>query len=102
MLELTGFEARAANDGLAAVGLALDFRPDAALLDLSLPGLDGFQVARHFRDSPALGRTFLIGLSGRRIENHEAQAAGFDHYIVKPVDVAALIDLLRSLPSGSA
>jgi PAS domain S-box-containing protein len=96
LLELWGCEARVAHDGPAALAAAAEFRPDVILLDIGLPGLDGYQVARRLRESPGLGSARLVALSGYGDLEHRrrAEAAGFHHHLTKPVEPEALRRLL--------
>lgn len=87
LLELAGHEVAIAGDGLHALRLVEEFEPDVALVDLGLPLLDGFQVARRIRHVHPK-RPLLIALSGygREEDKQQSKAAGFDHHLVKPVD----------------
>ncbi|WP_158633404.1 ATP-binding protein [Tautonia sociabilis] len=104
LLALSGYRVETAADGLAGLE-ALRNRPDLALLDLGLPGLDGFSVARAARDDASLCDLPLIALTGssRAEDQAEALAAGFDAHLVKPVlldELQRLIDrFLRRGPS---
>src|SRR5688500_13011309 len=90
LLESSGHEVRAAHRGLDAIDAALDFRPDAVLLDVGLPDVDGFEVARRLRALPGFERTLLIAATGYSRDHHRRRAAeaGFDHYLIKPFDPA--------------
>ena len=92
-----GHETRTAFTGPDAVAAAAEFLPEVVLLDIGLPGMDGFEVARQLRAMPALDGVFLIAMSGYGSDEDraEAQAAGFDEYLVKPVDLDLLRELLR-------
>jgi CheY-like chemotaxis protein len=96
LLRLQGYSARIAADGPEAVAAARELRPDVALLDLGLPGLDGFEVARRLRALPELAGITLVALSGygREEDRRRAREAGIDHHLVKPVDLDALQALL--------
>lgn len=96
LLELAGFEAASAHDGPSALRAAIAFRPDAIVLDIGLPGLDGYQVARHIRSSPELKGIVLIALTGhgRDADRERSSQAGFDHHFVKPTDPNTLCDVL--------
>ena len=93
-----GHETRTAFTGPDAVTAAAEFLPEVVLLDIGLPGMDGYEVAHRLRAMPALAGAFLVAMSGYGSdEDHaKAQAAGFDEYMVKPVDLDRLRDLLRS------
>ncbi len=95
---LRGHETRIVFTGPDAVAAAAEFTPDVVLLDIGLPGMDGFEVARRLRAMPALADTFLVAISGYDTkEDHDrAQAAGFDEYLVKPVALDVLREWLQS------
>jgi CheY-like chemotaxis protein len=88
-----------AEDGAAGIELALDERPDVALVDLGLPGVDGLEVARRIRAVLGRDEIFLIALTGYGDDADRArsEAAGFDVHFVKPVDHAALTKLLSEV-----
>ena len=88
LLESSGHEVRVALSGFAAIEAVSDFHPDAVLLDVGLPDLDGFEVARRLRALPALAHTVLVAATGynRDQDRRRATEAGFDHYLVKPFD----------------
>ncbi len=93
-----GHETRTAFTGPDAVAVAAEFLPEVVLLDIGLPGMDGFEVARRLRAMPARAGAFLVAMSGygSNEDRVEARAAGFDEYLVKPVDLAVLRTWLRS------
>lgn len=88
LLETQGHEVRTAYTGPAAVELAATFVPHIAFVDLGLPGIDGYEVARRLRKLPAWQSTPLVALSGygQDQDKRRARAAGFDHFLTKPVD----------------
>jgi len=85
-----------AHDGRRAVQLAQEFRPQVVVLDLGLPELDGYEVARQLRKSEATRGALLIALSGYGQQEHRRRSseAGFDYHFVKPLDFAALQRIL--------
>jgi PAS domain S-box-containing protein len=93
-----GHETRSAFTGPDAVTVAAEFLPDVVLLDIGLPGMDGFEVARKIRAIPALTGALLIAMSGygREEDRAEAKLAGFNEYMVKPVDLDTLRDWLQN------
>jgi two-component system CheB/CheR fusion protein len=93
-----GHETRTAFTGPEAVAMASEYLPDVVLLDIGLPGMDGFEVARRIRAMPGLSGTLLIAMSGygRDEDRAEAKCAGFDEYMVKPVDLDTLRDWLQN------
>ncbi len=99
-----GHETRTAFTGPDAVSAAADFLPEVVLLDIGLPGMDGFEVARQLRAMPSLESTLIVAMSGygRDEDRAEGKRAGFDEYMVKPVDLDALRGLLLSRSGGAA
>jgi signal transduction histidine kinase/ActR/RegA family two-component response regulator len=103
IIEILGHRVQAVADGAAALEKARTTKPDVMLVDIGLPGMDGYEVARRIRRDPALERIVLIALTGYGTAEDKARssAAGFDHHLVKPVDVDALRDLVARLePAG--
>ena len=92
-----GHETRTAFTGPDALTAAAEFLPEVVLLDIGLPGMDGFEVARNIRTMPALKGALLIAMSGygRDEDRAEAKLAGFDEYMVKPVELTQLREWLR-------
>jgi signal transduction histidine kinase/CheY-like chemotaxis protein len=104
LLEMNGHEVRCAHEGAQAIELAMAFRPDVALLDIGLPRMDGFELARRLRARPEMRDTRLIALTGygQAEDRSRALAAGFDDHLTKPVDPDALEDLIcASSKTGS-
>ena len=99
LLRQSGHDVRTAPDGPSALETALDFRPDVALLDIGLPGLDGFEVAKRMRQQPSLQRIVLVAVTGygRESERQLAQEAGFDHHLVKPTELEKVQEILASV-----
>jgi CheY-like chemotaxis protein len=104
LLWIWGYEVQLAHDGPKALETARTFGPHIALLDIGLPGMDGFEVARALRRRPAEAKLSLVALTGYLSPDAPAQArqAGFDHYLVKPVDPADLRVLLETLDPRAA
>ena len=98
LLKLHGHDVHAANDGRAALQAAEALRPDVVLLDIGLPGMDGYQVAAKLREDQNLKGTVIIAVSGyaQEEDRRRSRAAGFDHHMVKPVDHKALMRLLAT------
>ena len=91
-----GHEAEVAHDGLAALELASAFRPDVAVLDIGLPLMDGYELARKLREQLGPERLRLIAVTGYGQDSDRARAheAGFDHHLIKPVALDVLAPLL--------
>jgi PAS domain S-box-containing protein len=99
LLSLDGHEVRTAFDGPGALAEAADFQPRAVLLDIGLPGMDGYEVARRMRELPGLRDVLMIAITGYGQEDDRtrSKAAGFDHHLVKPVDPETLSRLLDTV-----
>jgi CheY-like chemotaxis protein/nitrogen-specific signal transduction histidine kinase len=97
LLRLKGHDVQIAYDGPSGVALALKSAPDCVLVDIGLPGMDGYEVAKRLRSGDQSGRALLIALTGYGQDEHRARSrqAGFDHHLVKPVAQSVLEDLLR-------
>jgi PAS domain S-box-containing protein len=104
LLRLWGHEARSAEDGEAALAIAKEFRPEAVLLDIGLPQIDGYEVARRLRALPELEGVLLIAMTGygQEQDRRRARRAGFDHHLVKPADPEELRRLLALAPTLSS
>ena len=91
-LGAAGYEVTLARDGEGALEAAASVRPDAVVLDLGLPGLDGFEVARRLRADPTQEGVLIIALSGygQASDRQRSEEAGVDQHLVKPVDFKAL------------
>jgi PAS domain S-box-containing protein len=103
---VTGHEVRMAADGPSALVAAVEFRPQVVLLDIGLPGMDGYEVGRQLREERACEGTVLVALTGygQDDDRRRSRAAGFDHHLVKPVTPDAILAVLRPArpPSGSS
>jgi CheY-like chemotaxis protein len=99
LLRLQGHEVRVAHDGAAALALASSFLPDMVFLDIGMPQMDGYEVARLLRKQPGLESVVLAALTGwgQEEDRRRTAAAGFDHHLVKPPEPKALESLLRNL-----
>src|SRR5581483_8082486 len=101
LLELSGHEVRTAYRGTDAVNVAREFEPDVVLLDIGLPEMDGYEVARRLRADPKLAHVLLLALTGYGEESDERRAreAGFDHHLVKPISVDILTQYMTEAKS---
>lgn len=102
LLRLMGNVTQTANDGLEAVEVASEFRPDVVLLDLGLPKLDGYEACRRIRQQPGGADMVIVAVTGWDQDEDRVRTseAGFDHHLVKPVDQATLAEILASVPSS--
>ncbi len=98
-LTLEGYDAKLAYDGPGAVELALAFQPQVALLDIGLPGMNGYELARQLRQRPGGREMSLIALTGygQSEDRRKSRDAGFDHHLTKPVNYDMLVTLINSL-----
>jgi CheY-like chemotaxis protein len=98
-LEALGCVTRVANDGPSAIAAAESFAADLALLDIGLPVMDGYEVARHFRRTQATSAMLLVAVTGYGQTNDKQKAidAGFDDHIVKPFELDTIRDILARL-----
>jgi DNA-binding response OmpR family regulator len=99
LLKLIGFDVETVYDGRDAVTMARSRRPDILLLDIGLPGLNGYEVAGQFRSDGKLKDVFIIAFSAYSPDKFLGRydQSIFDHYLVKPVDFKTLLPLLRKL-----
>ncbi|HEX4389440.1 MAG TPA: PAS domain S-box protein [Steroidobacteraceae bacterium] len=102
-LEIDGHEVQVVHEGETALAAFGAQRPDAVLLDIGMPGLDGYEVARRMRAESGAAPLTLIAITGWGQQSHKAAAlrAGFDHHFTKPVDPAQISALLRASPSAA-
>jgi CheY-like chemotaxis protein/anti-sigma regulatory factor (Ser/Thr protein kinase) len=100
LLRQDGNEVKIAQDGIEAVEAAAEFRPDVAVLDIAMPRLDGFDVARVIREQPWGKGMFLIALSGwgQKLDRERSKEAGFDAHLTKPAKYESLMEILNELP----
>lgn len=98
LTEKSGHDVRVAHTGESGIETAIEFEPDAVLLDIGLPDIDGYEVARRLRGHDDLEQVPLIGISGFSSEADikRAKKAGFDHYFVKPIAYDILNDVLAA------
>jgi two-component system, chemotaxis family, CheB/CheR fusion protein len=96
LLQLKGHEVAVAHDGQGALDVAAAFHPEAVLLDIGLPGLDGYQVASRLRQHHPTSTALIVALTGygQEEDQRRAQEAGFDQHLIKPVAPQAIYDLL--------
>ena len=100
LLRAAGHDARVAHDGSSALQAALEFLPRVVLLDIGMPGLDGFDVAKWMRQEPALKNIVLVALTGygQDSDRQRSRDAGFDHHLTKPANFAKIQQVLATIP----
>jgi signal transduction histidine kinase len=98
MLGCYGYQVRAAEDGLRGLDAVREFRPDLALVDIGLPGIDGYEVARRLRADPDTRHIKLIALTGYGLAEdlRRVMEAGFDRHLVKPVNIEQLMEAIST------
>ncbi len=96
LLELSGFQCHTAESGLMGLEIIEEQRPDVAIVDIGLPDIDGFEVARRLRRKHEDLHLIALTGYGQREDRDEARRAGFDTHLVKPVDFEVLFTLLRA------
>ena len=103
LLESSGHTVRMAHDGLAALDAALDFRPQVVLLDIGLPGKNGFEVAEQLRQQTELKDVVLVAMTGYGEEaaRQRSREAGFDHHMVKPAVFTKLEEILSTVTNNA-
>ncbi|HEY8189853.1 MAG TPA: response regulator, partial [Micavibrio sp.] len=96
MLELIGCEASLAHDGHQALDIARMLQPDAILLDIGLPGMNGYEVCRELRKDSLFEDTLIIAQTGwgQKRDREMAHEAGFNHHLVKPLNIDDISALL--------
>ena len=101
LLEMGGHATRVANDGCQAIEMAGKFQPQVVFLDIGLPGMNGYEVARKLREMPGMEQAILVALTGwgTREDRARSSEAGFDHHLTKPADMNAVETLLSGLAS---
>jgi len=104
LLHILGADVHVSHDGRGALEALPSFRPAAIFLDLGLPGMDGYEIARHIRARAEAGKTLLVALTGwgQERDRRRTEAAGFDRHLVKPADLSALQAVLASLNAESS
>ncbi len=97
LLKTMGHRTCVAYDGRAALKLCEEFRPDVVLLDIGMPGMDGYEVARRLRSDATRGPTRIVAVTGwgQESDRERSKEAGFDMHLVKPIDTSALVQILE-------
>jgi CheY-like chemotaxis protein len=102
LTRLYGKEVRVAHDGPEALTAVEEFEPEVVLLDIGMPGMDGYEVARQLRRRPAFAGTMLVALTGwgQESDRQESREAGFDRHLVKPVNPEEIRALMTDIEDG--
>ncbi len=99
LLNASGHDVRTAYDGSTALEVAAEFRPNIVLLDIGLPGLDGYEVAKRLRNEPDFSNVVLVALTGYGTETDKllSKEAGFNHHLVKPASFSMVKEILSKV-----
>jgi CheY-like chemotaxis protein len=102
LLRLSGHEVQMVHSGQAAIETATAYLPDVIFLDIGMPGMDGYEVARAIRKNPELSKIVLAALTGwgQEEDRRRTAEAGFDHHLVKPIEPQLLESLLGDFENG--
>jgi signal transduction histidine kinase/CheY-like chemotaxis protein len=100
----SGHDVQTAHDGPAALDLARSYRPDLVLIDIGLPGMDGYEVARRLRADVGLAEAMLAALTGygQEEDRRRSEESGFDQHLIKPIRTETLVKLLASASRRNA
>jgi two-component system, sensor histidine kinase len=104
LLGLAGHDTRCAFDGAAALAAAGEFVPDAVLIDIGLPDMDGYELARRMRQEPALASALLVATTGYSTEEDKRRAreAGIDRHVTKPLELGQIERMLSEWDRAEA
>ena len=104
ILDLEGHDVRTASDGLEALEIAEEFRPNVVLLDIGMPGIDGYETARRLRARPWAHATLLCAQTGwgQEDDKRRARTAGFDRHLVKPIDPEEISRIVAEVCQSAA
>ncbi|MFL5243961.1 MAG: response regulator [Gemmataceae bacterium] len=96
LVRLWGHEVRVAYDGFAALGEALEYGPDIVLMDIGMPGMDGWEAVSRLRQQEGCRRALCVAVTayGKEEDRSRSRQAGFDYHLVKPLDPEVLEQLL--------
>jgi DNA-binding response OmpR family regulator len=92
LLQASGFAVRCVYDGISALSVARTYKPSVIVLDIGLPDITGYEVARRLREQQEFAHTAIVAVTGygQSSDRQRAQQAGIDHHMIKPVDPDAL------------
>jgi CheY-like chemotaxis protein len=100
LLQLHGHEVRTAASGPEALSTVEQFQPEVVFLDIGLPGMSGYELARRLRDRPDMRTATLVAVTGwgQEDDRRQSKEAGIDHHLTKPVDSAHVLAVVDELP----
>jgi len=99
LVRASGHEIRIVHDGMAVLEAALNHRPHVVLLDIGLPGLNGFEVAKQLRQQPEFQKALLVAMTGygQESDRQRSHEAGFDHHLVKPANFGQVLQIFATV-----
>jgi CheY-like chemotaxis protein len=99
LLRANGHQVEAVHDGPTALEVARSYRPNLILLDIGLPGMDGFEVAKKVRQDLDLGNVVLVAMTGygQESDKQRSKEVGFDHHLIKPADFSKVKEILATV-----
>ncbi len=99
VLQLLGHDTSTAYDGFEGIAMAQAFAPQAILMDIGLPKLNGYEACRRIRALPETQRPVIVAITGwgQEADRQRSQEAGFDHHMVKPIDISPLVEILGAI-----
>jgi two-component system, OmpR family, response regulator len=102
LLRDEGYQVRGVHHGAEVLDAVFNFAPDVVLLDIGMPKMSGYDVARTLRERYGSARPVLIAITGRagQADRQQARAAGFEHHVAKPYEPKALLNLIGRLSGG--
>jgi DNA-binding response OmpR family regulator len=100
LLGLQGHDVRTAHDGMQALDEVMRFAPDVVILDIGMPGMNGYKVAAELRERNVDVLLIAVTGWGQEEDRHRSRVAGFDYHLVKPVDFTTLSELLAARAAG--
>ena len=103
LLRLTGHEVETALDGPTGINTARRYQPEIIFLDIGLPEMDGYEIAKRLREDASLTKVTLIAMTGwgQEEDKRRAMEAGFDQHLTKPVEISAIEDVLSGMQTPS-
>jgi DNA-binding response OmpR family regulator len=103
LLRMVGHEVRIAYDGVEAVGVASEYRPDAVVLDIGMPKMSGYDVAKKLRAESTGRELTIIAVSGwgQEADKQRSRESGIDHHLVKPLEPSSLLRVLATSARGN-
>ena len=94
LIRAYGHRTQVAYDGSSALHMVREFKPHTVFIDIHLPGMSGYELARHLRDIPGLKESLFVSVSGNQIDEEQWKASSIDKHLQKPLTVDSLMGIL--------